>query len=363
MRIHRLVVSLSNSELLGKCQVAQNKNYTLAEIAATLRLRLIGDDQCEIHGVGSLKRATPGQLSFLSNHAYIGQLPETKASAVIVEKRFADLCQTNVLLSDNPYVSFAQSTALFKTSQNLNDGIHDSAVIDKSAVVDKSVCIGPNVIVEADALIASGSVIGANSYVGEGAVIGKNCHLNNNVTIYHQVKLGESVIIHSGAVVGADGFGFAFNEEKYVKIYQLGSVLIGNNVEIGACTTIDRGTLEDTIIGEGVKIDNQVQIGHNCKVGKHSVICGCTGIAGSVSIGEYCMFGGASGAVGHISITDKVQVSAMSLVSESITEPGVYSSGTWHMKTSAWKRNNIRFKQLDSISKRVRELEKSQKKE
>ena len=356
-------MGLSNSELLGKCQVAQNNKYTLAEIAATLRLRLIGDDQCEIHGVGSLKRATPGQLSFLSNHAYIGQLPETKASAVIVEKGFADLCQTNVLLSDNPYVSFAQSTALFKTSQNLNDGIHDSAVIDKTAVVDKSVCIGPNVIVEADALIASGSVIGANSYVGEGAVIGKNCHLNNNVTIYHQVKLGESVIIHSGAVVGADGFGFAFNEEKYVKIYQLGSVLIGNNVEIGACTTIDRGTLEDTIIGEGVKIDNQVQIGHNCKVGKHSVICGCTGISGSVSIGEYCMFGGASGAVGHISITDKVQVSAMSLVSESITEPGVYSSGTWHMKTSAWKRNNIRFKQLDSISKRVRELEKSQKKE
>ena len=356
-------MGLSNSELLGKCQVAQNKKYTLAEIAATLRLRLIGDDQCEIHGVGSLKRATPGQLSFLSNHAYLGQLPETKASAVIVEKGFADLCQTNVLLSDNPYVSFAQLTALFKTSQSLNDGIHDSAVIDKTAVVDKSVCIGPNVIVEADALIASGSVIGANSYVGEGAVIGKNCHLNNNVTIYHQVKLGESVIIHSGAVVGADGFGFAFNEEKYVKIYQLGSVLIGNNVEIGACTTIDRGTLEDTIIGEGVKIDNQVQIGHNCKVGKHSVICGCTGIAGSVSIGEYCMFGGASGAVGHISITDKVQVSAMSLVSESITEPGVYSSGTWHMKTSAWKRNNIRFKQLDSISKRIRELEKSQKKE
>ena len=338
--------------------MTQNKTYNLGEIASTLGLNLVGDDLCKIDSIGSLNNATPGQLSFLSNPSYIEQLEKTQASAVIIEDRFANSCKTNALISKNPYLSFAQATALFKPILSRASGVHESAVIDQSAFIDDSVLIHPNVIVEANVIIAPGSVIGPNCYLGEGVVIGENCHLCSNVSLYHRVKLGNSVLIHSGSVIGSDGFGFASDGKKQVKIYQLGSVLIGDHVEIGACTTIDRGAIEDTVIGEGVKIDNQVQIGHNCRIGEHSVLCGCVGIAGSVSIGKYCVMGGASGAVGHITITDKVHVSAMSLVSESISEPGVYSSGTWHMKTSDWKRSSVRFKQLDLIHKRVRELEK-----
>ena len=332
--------------------------YNLGEIASKLGLELVGDNLCQISGIGTLLNAVSGELSFLSNPTYRGQLEKTKASAVIVEEKYAEFCPTNVLVSQNPYLSFANATNLFKPNFNKNTGIHESAVIADSASIDKTVSIAPNVVVEANAIISKGSVIGPNCYIGEGVVVGKNCHLQSNVSLYYRVRLGDSVIIQSGSVIGADGFGFAFDGEKQIKIHQLGSVLLSDNVEIGACTTIDRGTIEDTIIGKGVKIDNQVQIGHNCIIGDHSVICGCVGIAGSVSIGKHCIMGGASGAVGHITITDKVNVSAMSLVSESISEAGIYSSGTWHMKTPDWKRSNIRFKQLDLMNKRVRQLEK-----
>ena len=338
--------------------MTHTKKYNLGEIASKLGLELVGDNLCQISGIGTLLNAVSGELSFLSNPTYRDQLEKTKASAVIVEEKYAEFCPTNVLVSKNPYLSFADATNLFKPNFNENTGIHESAVIADSASIDNTVSIAPNVVVEANASISKGSVIGPNCYIGEGVVIGKNCHLQSNVSLYYRVRLGDSVIIQSGSVIGADGFGFAFDGEKQIKIHQLGSVLLSDNVEIGACTTIDRGTIEDTIIGKGVKIDNQVQIGHNCIIGDHSVICGCVGIAGSVSIGKHCIMGGASGAVGHITISDKVNVSAMSLVSESISEPGIYSSGTWHMKTSDWKRSNIRFKQLDLMNKRVRQLEK-----
>ena len=338
--------------------MAHISTYKLGEIASKLGLKLVGDNLCQISGIGTLLNAVSGELSFLSNPAYRDQLEKTKASAVIVEEKYAEFCPTNALISNNPYLSFADATNLFKPNFNKNTGIHESAVIADSASIDNTVSIAPNVVVEANASISKGSVIGPNCYIGEDVVIGKNCHLQSNVSLYYRVRLGDSVIIQSGSVIGADGFGFAFDGEKQIKIHQLGSVLLSDNVEIGACTTIDRGTIEDTIIGKGVKIDNQVQIGHNCIIGDHSVICGCVGIAGSVSIGKHCIMGGASGAVGHITISDKVNVSAMSLVSESISEPGIYSSGTWHMKTSDWKRSNIRFKQLDLMNKRVRQLEK-----
>ena len=332
--------------------------YNLGEIASKLGLELIGDNLCQISGIGTLLNAVSGELSFLSNPSYRSQLNKTKASAVIVEERYAKFCPTNALISENPYLSFADATHLFKPSFNRYIGIHESAVIAESAYIDSTVSIGPNVVVEENASIARGSVIGPNCYVGESVTIGENCHLQNNVSLYYKVRLGNSVTIQSGSVIGADGFGFAFDGEKQIKIHQLGSVLLGDHVEIGACTTIDRGTIDDTIIGKGVKIDNQVQIGHNCKVGDHSIICGCVGIAGSVNIGKYCIMGGASGAVGHITISDKVNVTAMSLVSESILEPGTYSSGTWHMKTLDWKRSSVRFKQLDEMNKRVRQLER-----
>ena len=338
--------------------MAQINRYNLGEIASRLGLELIGDNLCQISGIGTLLNAVAGELSFLSNPSYRGQLEKTEASAVILEEKYAKFSPTNVLISKNPYLSFADATNLFKPKCKKNTGIHETAVIDRSAIVDSSVSIGPHAVVEANASISRGSVIGPNCYIGEDVVVGENCRLHSNVSLYHGVRLGDSVMIQSGSVIGADGFGFAFDGEKQIKIHQLGSVFLSDNVEIGACTTIDRGTIEDTIIGKGVKIDNQVQIGHNCKIGDHSVICGCVGIAGSVNIGKHCIMGGASGAVGHITISDKVNVSAMSLVSESILESGIYSSGTWHMKTSDWKRSNIRFKQLDMMNKRVRQLEK-----
>jgi len=339
--------------------VAHNKSYTLGEIAELLDLKLVGDDQCEIRGLGTLLHASPGQLSFLSNPAYINQLSSTRASAVIVEDRFADACPQSALVSANPYVSFAQASALFDRTPESAAGIHASACVHASAQLDDSVSVGPHAVIEADVCVGANSVIGANSYLGRGATLGANCQLYNNVTLYHGVIVGNDAIIHTAAVIGADGFGFAFDGKKSVKIHQLGTVIVGDDVEIGAGTTIDRGAIDDTIIEQGVKIDNQVQIGHNCHIGEHSVICGCTAIAGSVKLGKYCVMGGASGAVGHITIADKVQVSAMSLVSQSIKEAGIYSSGTGHMKTKDWKRNIVRFAQLDSIAKRLKELEKT----
>lgn len=338
--------------------MTHNKSYTLGDLAFLLKLKLVGDEQCIITGLGTLKNAASGQLSFLSNPAYINQLDACNASAIIVDARYAAKCKSNVLISSEPYISFAEATVLFDDSGLYDPLVHPSAQVHESLVLPESVHIGPNVVLEAGVELGRNCVVGPGTFLGKDVRLGDDCHIHSNVSIYHNVSIGNNAIIHSGSVIGADGFGFAFDGEKSVKIRQLGSVTIGDDVEIGSCSTIDRGTLDNTMIHNGVKIDNQVQIGHNCVIGEHSIICGCTGISGSVTIGRYCVMGGASGAVGHISIGDKVQVSAMSLVSESITKPGTYSSGTWTMRTSQWKRNNIRFQQLDSIAKRLKELEK-----
>ena len=333
--------------------------YTLAHLAELLDAKLIGDGQCEITGLATLQNAEPGQLSFLSNPSYVGQLKNSKASAILIDKKYLDSCPGNKLVTVIPYVSFAKATALFNNSPIPPAGVHESASVDASAVLGKNVSISANAVIAANVSLGDDVVIGAGCYVGENVSLGKACKLHSNVTLYHGVALGKNVKIHSGSVVGADGFGFAFDGSKSIKIYQLGGVKIGDDVEIGAGSTIDRGALEDTEIGNGVKIDNQVQIGHNCKIGEHTIICGCAGIAGSVTIGKYCIMGGGSGVVGHISIADRVQVSAMSLLSQSISEPGIYSTGTIQAKTSQWKRNAIRFQQLDSIAKRLKEIESS----
>ena len=333
--------------------------YTLAHLAELLDAKLIGDGQCEITGLATLQNAEPGQLSFLSNPSYVGQLKNSKASAILIDEKYLDSCPGNKLVTRIPYVSFAKATALFNNSPLPPTGVHESASVDASAVLGKNVSISANAVIAANVSLGDDVVIGAGCYLGENVSLGKACKLHSNVTLYHGVALGKNVKIHSGSVVGADGFGFAFDGSKSIKIYQLGGVKIGDDVEIGAGSTIDRGALEDTEIGNGVKIDNQVQIGHNCKIGEHTIICGCAGIAGSVTIGKYCIMGGGSGVVGHISIADRVQVSAMSLLSQSISEPGIYSTGTIQAKTSQWKRNAIRFQQLDSIAKRLKEIESS----
>lgn len=332
--------------------------YRLGELSTLLEVELKGDENCVIDGLGTLKNAGPTELSFLSNPSYSGQLENCRAGAVIIAPGLAQACPTNKLLSPTPYVCYARASALFAHDAGAEAAIHSSAVIHESAHIGIGVSIAANAVVGANAEIGDNSNIGAGSVVGDNCQLGSNCRLYSNVTLYHQVSLGSNVVIHSAAVIGADGFGFAFDGEKSVKIHQLGGVRIGDDVEIGAGTTIDRGAIEDTVIEQGVKIDNQVQIGHNCVIGEHTVICGCSAIAGSVTVGRYCILGGGSGVVGHISIADKVQVSARTLISQPITTAGMYSSGTGHMETGAWKRNAIRFKQLDDMAKRLKVLER-----
>lgn len=339
--------------------MAQIKEYTLGELATLLDAELIGDNQCLITGLGTLKNSGPGDLSFLSNPAYIDQLSSCSASAIILDEKFTKDYSGNALVSKSPYVCFAHATKLFDDQSVSDASIHPSAIIHADAHIGDSVDIGPNVVVEAGVSIADGARIGAACFIGANSQIGEDCRLHSGVTLYRKVCLGKRVVIHSATVIGADGFGFAFDGEKSIKIHQLGGVNIGDDVEIGAATTIDRGALEDTVIEHGVKIDNQVQIGHNCHIGEHTVICGVSALAGSVTVGKYCILGGGSGAVGHITIADKVQVSARTLVSKSIPEAGMYSSGTGHMKTSLWKRNIVRFEQLDSLAKRIKALEKA----
>lgn len=332
--------------------------FGLGELSALLNVELRGDPTIRIDGLATLKSARPGKLSFLSNPRYVQQLTDSQASAVIIDPAFADLCPSAQLLSSNPYVTYAQASQLFAPVNDELMGVHESASVHPSAVLGEGVSIGPFAVIGEGVTIGARSRIGAGCVVGARSQLGKDCTLFANVSIYHDVCIDDRVILHSSVVIGADGFGFAFDGKKSIKIAQLGGVKIGADVEIGAGSTIDRGALDDTVIEHGVKIDNHVQIAHNCIVGEHTIICGCSAIAGSTTIGRYCTIGGGVGIIGHLNIADKVMISAMSLVSQSIAESGVYSSGTGLLESKEWKRNIVRFRQLDDMAKRLRELEK-----
>lgn len=332
--------------------------HTLGELAALLGLELQGRADIRITGVATLAAAGPEQLSFYHNQRYFQDLACTRAAAVILRPDAAASCNTAKLIADNPYAAYARVSALFAFREVAEPGIHPSAVVDPSAHVADSVSLGPNVVVGARARIGERCRIAANSVIGADCVLDEGCWLSPNVTLYHGVRLGKRVRVHSAVVVGSDGFGFAHDGARHRKIEQLGGVSIGDDVEIGAGTTIDRGALDDTVIEEGVKIDNQVQIAHNVQVGAHSIICGCSAIAGSSVIGKNCIIAGAVGVINHVRICDGVTVTAMSLVNQSITEPGVYSSGTGLDKAGNWKKSIVRFRQLDEIWRRLLRLEK-----
>ncbi|MDP1932530.1 MAG: UDP-3-O-(3-hydroxymyristoyl)glucosamine N-acyltransferase [Gammaproteobacteria bacterium] len=338
--------------------MSENTVYTLGELATLLAVELRGDPEVSVDGLATLRSAVPGKLSFLSNPRYVNQLADCKASAIILEPEFASACQSALLISSSPYVTYAKASQLFQPNRTSKSGIHPSANVHPSVVIGANVSIACNAVIDADAVIGDDCVIGAGCYIGERSRVGDNSILFANVSLYHDVVIGTNAIIHSSVVIGADGFGFAFDGRKAIKIAQLGGVTIGDNVEIGAGSTIDRGALDDTVVEDGVKIDNQVQIAHNCVIGAHTIVCGCSAIAGSTVIGKYCTIGGGVGVIGHLKIADKVMVSAMSLVSQSIHESGVYSSGTGLLESKEWKRNIVRFRQLDDMAKRLRELEK-----
>lgn len=339
--------------------MARNKKYTLGELASLLDVRLVGAGEIEISGLATLNNASQGDLSFLSKSTYLNQLATCKASAVIVEEKYLHSCPSNALVCSAPYVCFAHATALFDSTANAAASIHPTAVIHPEASLGSAVSVGAYAVIEAGARVADAARIGPGCFIGEGVKIGKACILHSGVNVYHGVTIGASVIVHSGAVIGSDGFGFAFDGTRSIKIHQLGSVVIADDVEIGAGSTIDRGALDDTVIERGVKLDNQVHIGHNCKIGEHTIICGCSALGGSTVVGKYCVLGGGTGVIDHLRIADRVQISARTLISKSISEAGMYSSGTGQMKTADWKRSIVRFEQLDSMAKRLKALEKS----
>lgn len=333
--------------------------YLLKDIASYLGAELRGDPNCEIRGLQSLERAGAGQLSFLASKNYEMQLASTQAEAVIVEEYFAAGLKCHALVVADPYLAYARISAWFAKQPSTNAGIHPSAVVAKSAIIAADACIGAQVTIGEDVHIGSGVSIGPACVIGDGTRIGADTTLHANVSVYHDVVIGSAVVVHSGAVIGADGFGFAPDGGKWVKVHQLGSVEIGDRVEIGACTTIDRGALGNTVIADGVILDNHVQIAHNVRVGENTAMAAYAGIAGSTRVGKNCVFAGQSGAVGHVEIGDGVIATARCTLSKSISKPGSYSSGLLMSETEKWRKNAARFSQLDDIARRLRRLEKS----
>lgn len=331
--------------------------YSLQTLAEHLGAQLHGDGAVEISAVATLEDALPGQITFLANAKYRKFLQQTKASAMLIKAEDLEFCPVAALVVKDPYVAFAKIAQLLDTTPAAADGIHPTAIVDSSAQVDPTAQLGPYVVVSKDAVIAAGVQIGAGSFIGEGVAIAADCKIWPKVSIYHRVQLGARCIVHSGAVLGADGFGFANERGQWLKIPQVGSVIIGDDCEIGANTTIDRGAIGDTVIGNNVILDNQVQIAHNVQIGDHSCIAGCTVVAGSTKIGKYCVIGGACAITGHIEICDAVQITGMSMITKAITEKGIYSSGMPATTNLEWRKTNARYRQLEQMYQRLRDVE------
>jgi len=331
---------------------------TLQELSELLGVRLHGDPQCEITGIASIESAKPGDLAFLSDPQYRRFLASTQASAVILKPQDGLNCTVNALFSDNPKLSFAAIAKLFEKTNSINPSIHPTAILGNDCQISEKAYIGPYCVLGDGSIVEDQVVIEAGCIIGERCKIAKNTTIKPRVTLYNQVEIGQHCLIHSGVVLGSDGFGFANDAGDWVKMPHLGRVVIGNYVEIGSNTTIDRGFLEDTFIGNRVIIDNLVQIGHNVSIGDRTAIAGCVGIAGSTKIGENCLIGGGTSIAGHIEIHSNVYITATSAVNRSLTTPGVYSSGLPAKPNNVWRKNVARFQSLDEMAKRIRKLEK-----
>lgn len=327
-----------------------SKTYLLSEIAAFLKAELRGNPDQVIISIAPLDKANDQQICFLEKADFRKYLSTTKAAAVILTAKDAASYKGNVLIVENPYLSYAQLTSLFVNIPNYKVGINARAIIGENCTIDSSAgiancTIGNNVIIGAKTIIEAGCVIADNVIIEEG------CHLYPNVTIYQGVKIGKRVIIHSGGVIGSDGFGMANENGVWRKIYQLGNVRIGDDVEVGANTCIDRGALDDTVIENGVKLDNLIQIAHNVKIGAHTAIAGCTAIAGGTTIGKHCMIGGAVSFNGHINIADQVIITGASTVGRSIEQKGIYSSAVTVQPHRDWMKTVSQIMRLSQISK------------
>ena len=331
---------------------------SLGELATQFGCELIGDPDIQVSDVASLQNATPTSLSFISNSAYLAQLPSTKAAAVILRPDDAADCPVAAILHDDPYACYARMAAVVCPAPSWEPGVHPSAVVDATASVATTAHLAPNVVVGERAVIGENVYLGPGTVVGPDCVVGDDGRLLANVTLVRAVRMGRRALLHSGAVIGSDGFGNAMTSEGWVKVPQLGGVSIGDDVEIGANTTVDCGAIDDTVIEDGVRIDNQCMVGHNVHIGAHTAFAAQTAIAGSTKIGKRCLFAGNAGAVGHINICDDVVVLARGTITKGVTEPGPYSNAFAAEPARAWTKFVARLRRLEALQGRVRKLEK-----
>jgi UDP-3-O-[3-hydroxymyristoyl] glucosamine N-acyltransferase len=334
---------------------------TIGQLGAELGLEIRGESSTALTGVATLSNAGNGQLTFLANPKYSQHLSTTTAAAVILHQDMAENCPVTALLSPDPYADYARAASRFDYSRQFKAGIHPTATIAADVRLGNGVCVGPQAVIDTACEIGDNCHIGAGTVLGPGCKVGNDSFLAARVTLCREVVLGQRVIIHPGAVIGADGFGIAMTAESWIKVPQLGGVQIGDDCEIGANTTIDRGALEDTLLENDVRLDNLVQIAHNVQIGAHTAMAGCAAAAGSARIGRYCLIGGGAGILGHLEVADHVTLTARTLVTHSIKQAGEYSSGTPLQEKREWRKNTVRLRQLDALARRVSRLEKESK--
>jgi UDP-3-O-[3-hydroxymyristoyl] glucosamine N-acyltransferase len=323
------------------------EGYSLGELAVRFGLELHGDPSLRVSHVATLSQAVEGSLSFLANSRYRKHLGSSRASAIVVAPADLDACPVAALVDSNPYLAYARIAALMYPEASTTAGIHPSAVVASGAHIAASASVGPLCVIEAGAVLGERVQVGAGCTILARVRIGDDTRLMPRVTLYAGVSIGARCLLHAGAVIGADGFGFAPDAGTWFKVPQVGSVRLGDDVEIGANTTIDRGAIEDTIVESGAKLDNQIQVGHNVVIGAHTAIAACTGISGSTTIGRRCMIGGMVGFAGHLTIADDVTVTGCSLVSASIRKAGSYSSGMPTVETRLWRRMVANLRRFD----------------
>jgi len=331
--------------------------YRLSDIASRFGGHVLGNSEVMICQIATLESANSSQIAFLANNKYRAQLESTHAGAIIVGAADSDVTTLPRIVCDNPYAYFAKLSSFLNPPIKACAGIHTSVVIGKNVVIAEGVQVDANVVIGDGAKIGPNSIVMAGCHIGAGVEIGENSLLYSGVVVYHNCILGNNLIAHSGVVIGADGFGLAMEEGRWLKIPQIGRVVIGNDVEIGANTTIDRGALNDTVIEDDVKLDNQIQIAHNVRIGAHTAIAGCVGIAGSTTIGRYCRIGGSAGILGHLQIADYVEISSFTLVGKSIKEKGSYCGIYPFSTTQAWRKNAAQVRHLDELADRIKLLE------
>ena len=334
----------------------------LSELAEKINCQLHGDD-CLIENVSDLDAAKEGDLAFIYHPKYLDKIESTNASAIILKDIWLEDCPKPALVAENPRLAFVKAARLLNHERRYEAGISKSADIADNVSVPASAYIGPNVVIEPGVKLGDDVQIGANCVVSANVTIDDNTVIHPSVSIGHTTEIGKNCIIYSGTVIGSDGFGYEREGDSYLKIPQLGNVRIGNDVEIGANAAIDRGALRDTVIHDGVKLDNLVQVAHNVVIGKHTVMSGHSGIAGSTKVGEYCVIGGGVGISDNLEVTDNVVIMGRTLVSGSITKPGTYASSMLTDEVKNWRKNALRFKHLNEMEKRLRSLEKRLKSE